>query len=281
VCLCTSVLSDAWGGETGVLGSLELVTDGCEWPCGCWGWNSGPRKEPPVLLTAQPHLQPFPLKKHAFILCMWTFCSHVCAWYLWSLGTWVIGSGELACKCGELNPGPLKEQPVLSTVEPSLWIAGQHLFIALNFTWCHYHPETGLLSVLLSPLLEEHPADAAHGGFMSAHSFISFISRNVNILCFPVVLCDPCEGLSDPKVSGPTCWEPIFQRFLTVKVRSKVEVSPLVKAANEWISANKSILYIIPTCWSTLKSHFFESLSWSLESTRLSTQDNTLFSVSS
>jgi hypothetical protein len=31
----------------------ELIVDGCEPPCSCWGLNSGP-----VLLTSEPSLQP-------------------------------------------------------------------------------------------------------------------------------------------------------------------------------------------------------------------------------
>jgi hypothetical protein len=36
----------------------EPITDGCEPPCGCWELNSGPLEEQPVLLTAEPSLQP-------------------------------------------------------------------------------------------------------------------------------------------------------------------------------------------------------------------------------
>ena len=36
----------------------DLVTDGCEPPCGCWDLNSGPSEEQSVLLTAEPSLQP-------------------------------------------------------------------------------------------------------------------------------------------------------------------------------------------------------------------------------
>ena len=34
------------------------VIDGCETPCGCWELNLGPLQEQPVLLTAEPSLQP-------------------------------------------------------------------------------------------------------------------------------------------------------------------------------------------------------------------------------
>jgi hypothetical protein len=36
----------------------NLVTDGCEPPCGCWDLNSGPLEKQSVLLTAKPSLQP-------------------------------------------------------------------------------------------------------------------------------------------------------------------------------------------------------------------------------
>jgi hypothetical protein len=40
---------------------LASPVDGCEPPCGCWELNSGPLEEQPVLLTADPSLQPPPL----------------------------------------------------------------------------------------------------------------------------------------------------------------------------------------------------------------------------
>jgi hypothetical protein len=36
----------------------NLITDGCEPPCGCWNLNSGPSEEQSVLLTTEPSLQP-------------------------------------------------------------------------------------------------------------------------------------------------------------------------------------------------------------------------------
>ena len=36
----------------------NLITDGCEPPCGCWELNSGPLEELSVLLTTEPSLQP-------------------------------------------------------------------------------------------------------------------------------------------------------------------------------------------------------------------------------
>ena len=36
----------------------NLITDGCDPPCGCWDLNSGPSEEQSVLLTAEPSLQP-------------------------------------------------------------------------------------------------------------------------------------------------------------------------------------------------------------------------------
>jgi hypothetical protein len=36
----------------------DLITGGCELPCGCWDLNSGPSEEQLVLLTAEPSYQP-------------------------------------------------------------------------------------------------------------------------------------------------------------------------------------------------------------------------------
>ena len=36
----------------------DLITDGCEPPCGCWDLNSGPLEEQSVFLTTEPSLQP-------------------------------------------------------------------------------------------------------------------------------------------------------------------------------------------------------------------------------
>jgi hypothetical protein len=36
----------------------DLITDGCEPPCGWWDLNSGPSEEQSLLLTTEPSLQP-------------------------------------------------------------------------------------------------------------------------------------------------------------------------------------------------------------------------------
>ena len=36
----------------------DLITDGCEPPCGCWELNSGPLEEQAMLLTSEPSLHP-------------------------------------------------------------------------------------------------------------------------------------------------------------------------------------------------------------------------------
>ena len=46
----------------------DIITDGCEPPCGCWDLNSGPSEEESVLLTAEPSLQPY----------LFLICSFVC-----------------------------------------------------------------------------------------------------------------------------------------------------------------------------------------------------------
>ena len=38
--------------------AADLITDGCEPPCGFWDLNLGPLAEPSVLSTAEPSLQP-------------------------------------------------------------------------------------------------------------------------------------------------------------------------------------------------------------------------------
>jgi hypothetical protein len=60
----------------------DLITDGCESPCGCWELNSGPLEEQTVLLTTESSLQPreFFYKRfffkdlfiYLFIICKYT-----------------------------------------------------------------------------------------------------------------------------------------------------------------------------------------------------------------
>jgi hypothetical protein len=38
---------------------IRSLMDGCEPSCSCWELNSGPLEKQPVLLTAEPSLQPF------------------------------------------------------------------------------------------------------------------------------------------------------------------------------------------------------------------------------
>ena len=48
----------------------DLITDGCESPCGCWDLNTGPPEEQSVLLTTEPSLQPQNLtfkEKHIYL----------------------------------------------------------------------------------------------------------------------------------------------------------------------------------------------------------------------
>jgi hypothetical protein len=42
----------------------DLITDGCEPPCGCWDLNSRPLEEQPVLLITEPSLQPYSICLH-------------------------------------------------------------------------------------------------------------------------------------------------------------------------------------------------------------------------
>ena len=50
----------------------DLITDGCEPPCGCWELNSGPLEEQSVLLTAEPSLQPEQLSFH-MLFTLWFY----------------------------------------------------------------------------------------------------------------------------------------------------------------------------------------------------------------
>jgi hypothetical protein len=57
----------------------DLVTDGCEPPCGCWELNSGPLEEESVLLTTKPSLQPLFFSWDRVSLCSsgWPGTEHV------------------------------------------------------------------------------------------------------------------------------------------------------------------------------------------------------------
>ncbi|KAM7325511.1 hypothetical protein ACRRTK_015764 [Alexandromys fortis] len=45
-------------GRSGQKRAPDLITDGCEPPCGCRELNSGPLEEQAMLLTSEPSLQP-------------------------------------------------------------------------------------------------------------------------------------------------------------------------------------------------------------------------------
>jgi hypothetical protein len=45
--------------QTHQKGASDLITGGCEPPCGCWDLNLGPLEEQSVLLPAEPSLQPY------------------------------------------------------------------------------------------------------------------------------------------------------------------------------------------------------------------------------
>ena len=44
---------------TGQKMAADLITDGCEPPCGCPELNSGPLEEQAMLLNTEPSLQPY------------------------------------------------------------------------------------------------------------------------------------------------------------------------------------------------------------------------------
>ena len=49
----------------------DLITDGCEPPCGCWELNSGPSEEQAMLLIAEPSLHPLDI---FFLIIAEIFC---------------------------------------------------------------------------------------------------------------------------------------------------------------------------------------------------------------
>lgn len=51
----------ALGGQKRASNLLGQVTQGCELPCRCWELDPGPLEEQPVLLSAEPSLQPLHL----------------------------------------------------------------------------------------------------------------------------------------------------------------------------------------------------------------------------
>ena len=51
------------------------VTDSCELPCACWEFSWGPVEEWPVLLTAEPFLQPWQLRFKVVSCCNFFFFS--------------------------------------------------------------------------------------------------------------------------------------------------------------------------------------------------------------
>jgi hypothetical protein len=76
----------------------NLITDGCEPPCGCWDLNSGSPEEQSVLLTTEPSRQPR------------NDSSDGC---------------EPSSSCWNLNRGPLELQSVFLTAEQPLQHSSQ------------------------------------------------------------------------------------------------------------------------------------------------------------
>jgi hypothetical protein len=86
----------------------DLITGGCEPPCGCWDLNSGPLEEQSVLLPSESSRQPCILFFNMYCLSVWG-CQISCSW--------IMDGCELPCRCWELNLRPLE---VLLAAEPSL-----------------------------------------------------------------------------------------------------------------------------------------------------------------
>ena len=107
-----------------------LITDGCEPPCGCLELNSGPLEEQSVLLTSEPSLQPyfdfflsflgFDPRHSLFIYYVYNILSICMPASQKRALDFIIDGCEPPCGCWELNSGPLEEQSVSLTSEPSL-----------------------------------------------------------------------------------------------------------------------------------------------------------------
>jgi len=86
--------------------------------------NSGPLEKQTVLLTSEPSLQPLDdyfFLKHLFIMYIsYSFLPACMPAGQKRAPDLIIGGYEPPCGCWELNSGPLEEQTVLLTSEPSL-----------------------------------------------------------------------------------------------------------------------------------------------------------------
>jgi hypothetical protein len=60
----------------------DLITDGCELPCGCWDLNSGPPEEQSVILTAEPSLQPTTFNSTLNMKIIYDTNAHYCLRFL-------------------------------------------------------------------------------------------------------------------------------------------------------------------------------------------------------
>ena len=60
--------------------ATDLITDGCEPPCGCWELNSGPLEEQAVLLTAEPSHQPLQVVFHSFLFQTFALAAECQSW---------------------------------------------------------------------------------------------------------------------------------------------------------------------------------------------------------
>jgi hypothetical protein len=56
----------------------DLITGGCEPPCGCWDLNSGPTEEQSVLLPAEPSHQPHVFSFFVFLFVCFVFVLLFC-----------------------------------------------------------------------------------------------------------------------------------------------------------------------------------------------------------
>jgi len=122
---------------------LDLITDGCEPPYGCWELNSGPLEEQSVLLTAEPSLQPYYF--YYIYLCESVYLLVPGeAKGLRYLGAGVTDGCELLGRYWESNSSSLEEQyMMLLSIEPSLLVPsslslGHILFRIILHSYCEF-----------------------------------------------------------------------------------------------------------------------------------------------
>jgi hypothetical protein len=116
----------------------DLITGGCEPPCGCWDLNSGPSEERSVFLPTEPSHQ---LSTWLLFLCVRVHHVHAGAWRGQKRASDLL-EPELKMVVSYLDDakkkkhGPLQGQSVLLTTEPTIFGIFVHLSVVLILSSC-------------------------------------------------------------------------------------------------------------------------------------------------